>query len=205
MRALPFSVYYYRVIDKEKLFQYLVNMLFETKLIDAKNYRKYNNFRMVLWAISFVCLMPILFTEGDLLFELIESGNSTYHLILAALVVLILFTAFFTYLTWDYKTFGTLNISNETIQIAVNESAIQTFKITELKYLEISRGSTYHRYSGDSDFEKVFSGDNFVTMHYRDEIITHEFEINSSQHNDKFEAMVNTLRKKYRQFKYLSI
>lgn len=181
-------------------------MVFKTKLIDAKNYQKHQNLRNAFSAIAFIAFIPLFFMSEELV-SIYLSGDRTVRITIIILFSSIVVGLLIAFLTRRYKTIGDLLINIEYFEYSTVEN-MERFQFSDLEYFEISRGATFHRYEDglDSrDWTKVFKGDNWLTYRYDGKTVSHEFEIQSNEHNELFEQLINQLRAKYRHFKYRSI
>lgn len=180
------------------------NLLFETKIIDSKNFRKLKPFRTILYIllifIGFLLVKPRKVTGNNQ--SLSDMLNLDYSIVLSSFLFFGLMAIILHYYSEKYKKIGNLVINEENIILKTSNDTF-IYSLNELKNLSISRGSTFHyEYKEDNYLIKF---DNWVSFDFNGELKKIEFSIDSITKNEEFEELIKFLTVKYNDLKYISI
>jgi hypothetical protein len=127
--------------------------------------------------------------------------NNVYVLLL--LLILILVATGLYFYSKNYKILGSLIIGTDIISISLNNMALVTYPVPELKDLRISRGSTVHHI--DDTRYPPETNDNWISFTSASISYKYEFAIENVLENDAFEKVINEMRGMYDSFYYESI
>lgn len=183
-------------------------MYFETQIIENYRYRKYKWLRGALFLTLIVIGVPAHFMgssaqKRESLSEDMEKIPELYYYFIILAVLAVLY-AIVHYSTWKRNVIGELRIVNDGIDIQIND-VVKQIKFSTITLLKLERGSTFHK--DDERIATPYYGDNWIEFTtQKGEVIKYEFAIDSMEHNQVFEAVVNQLRIHLKKrFYYVSI
>lgn len=175
-------------------------ILFQTFIIQNTRYKKYRKLRGVFFLLLICLGTPLFFMTNTSsnrrsFFEDLAAYPFLQYYYIGMLIIGLLY-AIIHYTTWRIKKIGVLKFSE--VQIKIEQAGKQeSFQIVDLQKVVLERGSTFHK--EEDNITKPYQGDNWLEIHYPNDIKKYEFLLENKAHSESFEDMIYFLRNKYNQ------